>query len=473
VTTLDEVREKDWNLSIPLYVAGGRKISGGDAEEPNLLSPTVDAWLKSRGEVAETLAKILPGSTQSKLVGCLRSSDSCELIKGRAEWTRVRFGDVVANVNETARNPAEAGLERFIGLEHLEPGSLHVREWGNVADGTTFTRRCRPGQVLFGKRRAYQRKVAVAEFGAVVSGDIYVLAPKNGRLIPELLPFICLSERFFQHAVGTSAGSLSPRTNWRSLASFEVDLPLVEQQRRIAEILWAADEFESQSWHLQKQLTGFFESLASDLFCKLTLQQDSFVKLTEILARQPQSGIYKGPTYVGRGVKTVNMAELFGNEVIDQSVSMQRMDLSANEVRKYSLTPHDLLFGRRSIVLEGAGKCSMVGALDEPTAFESSILRVTVDPEKVSSRFVFEWFNSPNGSKEIRRIRSFTTIAGISGSALRGVRVPLPQGRRQAEIVQKLGEVRSAHAAIVQELTAAGRLKTVLIEALLGATNVV
>jgi type I restriction enzyme S subunit len=147
----------------------------------------------------------------------------------------------VENCNETCE-PAAAGLERFVAMEHLEPGSLHVRSWGNVADGTTFTRRCRPGQVLFGKRRAYQRKVAVAEFEAVVSGDIYVLAPKDTqRLLPELLPFLCLSERFFQHAVGTSAGSLSPRTNWSSLASFEFDLPPLDQQRRIAEILWAVD----------------------------------------------------------------------------------------------------------------------------------------------------------------------------------------------------------------------------------------
>jgi len=155
---------------------------------------------------------------------------------------RVRFGDVVENVNATERNPAECGLERFIGLEHIEPGSLHIRSWGNVSDGTTFTRRCRPGQVLFGKRRAYQRKVAISEFDAVVSGDIYVLAPKNDRLLSDLLPFLCMSERFFQHAVGTSAGSLSPRTNWSSLASFEFDLPPLDHQRRIAEILWAVDD---------------------------------------------------------------------------------------------------------------------------------------------------------------------------------------------------------------------------------------
>jgi hypothetical protein len=87
---------------------------------------------------------------------------------GRTGWTKVRFGDVAGNLNETVRDPGASGIERFIGLEHLEPGSLHVRTWGHVADGTTFTRRCRPGQVLFGKRRAYQRKVAVAEFDALV-----------------------------------------------------------------------------------------------------------------------------------------------------------------------------------------------------------------------------------------------------------------------------------------------------------------
>lgn len=185
----------------------------------------------------------------------------------RKEWKRVRFGDVVENCNETC-DPAEAGLERFVAMEHLEPGSLHVRSWGNVADGTTFTRRCRPGQVLFGKRRAYQRKVAVAEFEAVVSGDIYVLAPKDPqRLLPELLPFLCLSERFFQHAVGTSAGSLSPRTNWSSLASFEFDLPPLDQQRRIAEILWAVDEVITSAYNNIKALDDFAQSLlhAADL----------------------------------------------------------------------------------------------------------------------------------------------------------------------------------------------------------------
>jgi len=154
--------------------------------------------------------------------------------KGSAAWTRVKFGEVVRLAKESCKDPVAAGIERVIGLEHLEPGDLRVRAWADVADGTTFTTRVRPGQVLFGKRRAYQRKVAVADFDAICSGDIYVFESANpARLLPELLPFVCQTDAFFEHAVGTSAGSLSPRTNWSSLAKFEFALPSPDAQRRI------------------------------------------------------------------------------------------------------------------------------------------------------------------------------------------------------------------------------------------------
>jgi len=103
-------------------------------------------------------------------------------------WQRVKFGDVVRLNKETCKDPEAEGIERVIGLEHLEPGDLHIRSWGNVADGTKFTNRVRPGQVLFGKRRAYQRKAAVANSDAVCSGDIYVLESADPMLLlPALL----------------------------------------------------------------------------------------------------------------------------------------------------------------------------------------------------------------------------------------------------------------------------------------------
>ena len=137
-----------------------------------------------------------------------------------------RLADVVHLSSSHLADPVTAGIERFVGLEHITPENLHIRTWGLVADGTTFTSHFKPGQVLFGKRRAYQCKVAVADFEGVCSGDIYVFESKDPYvLLPELLPFICQSEGFFEYAVKTSAGSLSPRTNWSHLANYEFPLP--------------------------------------------------------------------------------------------------------------------------------------------------------------------------------------------------------------------------------------------------------
>ncbi len=158
----------------------------------------------------------------------------------KAVERRVRFGDVVRLCTDRCSDPVAAGTERYVGLEHLEPGDLRVRKWGLVAEGTTFTNRFKPGQVLFGKRRAYQRKVAVADFEGVCSGDIYVLEPADAALHPDLLPFLCQTDAFFDHAIGTSAGSLSPRTTWKSLADFEFVLPSIAEQRSLAAALSAA-----------------------------------------------------------------------------------------------------------------------------------------------------------------------------------------------------------------------------------------
>lgn len=175
--------------------------------------------------------------------------------KRTAGWTKVAFGDVVRLCTERSNDPEADGFERYIGLEHLDPGELRVRRWGDLADGVTFTNVFRPGQVLFGKRRAYQRKVAVADFSGVCSGDIYVLEPKSNDLLPELLPFICQTEAFFEHAVGTSAGSLSPRTNWESLADFEFALPSIAEQRRLVGGLTASQMAVAAVANLRDQVS--------------------------------------------------------------------------------------------------------------------------------------------------------------------------------------------------------------------------
>lgn len=138
------------------------------------------------------------------------------MTKLKSGWRMVKFGDVVKNANLVERDPKAIGIERIVGLEHLTPQNLHVRRWNSIEDDSSFTRKFVPGQTLFCKRRAYQRKVAFADFEGICSGDILTFEPKNRKvLLPELLPFICQSDAFFDHALDTSAGSLSPRTSWK------------------------------------------------------------------------------------------------------------------------------------------------------------------------------------------------------------------------------------------------------------------
>lgn len=115
--------------------------------------------------------------------------------------TPVKFGDVVREVNEHDRTPIENGLERYVGLDHIDPQSLKLKRWGSLAEDITFTKRFREGQVLFGRRRAYQRKAALADFDGICSGDILVFEAKEEYLLPELLPFLVHTDAFFEYAL--------------------------------------------------------------------------------------------------------------------------------------------------------------------------------------------------------------------------------------------------------------------------------
>ena len=165
-----------------------------------------------------------------------------DIIIDKTRWKKWRFDEVCRQVNVSSKDPKADGLHYVVGLEHIEPGNLHITKRDTLEKETTFTRKFVKGQVLFGRRRAYQRKVAYAEFDGICSGDILVFEAIEDNLIPGLLPFLIQSDGFFEKALATSAGSLSPRTKVKELADYEFLLPPKAEQKRLAELLWAADE---------------------------------------------------------------------------------------------------------------------------------------------------------------------------------------------------------------------------------------
>lgn len=384
-------------------------------------------------------------------------------------WTKVKFGEVVRLCKDRSSDPEADGIERYVGLEHLEPEDLRIRNWGLVADGTTFTSRFKPGQVLFGKRRAYQRKVAVADFEGVCSGDIYVFESADPKhLLPELLPFICQTDRFFEYAVGTSAGSLSPRTNWKSIRDYEFNLPPLETQREILTSLNKADLLLQEKFRLQKCAEKVIASLAQSVFQDMMNSlSEQLQELGEVCIKGPQSGIYKPKENYGVGIPMIHMGELFANDCINCAEGMQLVELDPNEAEKYRLTNNDLLFGRRSLVLEGAGRCVLIKNLVEEVTFESSILRVTCDIRKLSNEYAFEWFRSPQGMRFIQSIITFTTVAGVKGSDVAKLKLPIPDLNTQTAISQRISQFRTGVKAANNDYQRTLKLSSLLREKLL------
>ena len=155
----------------------------------------------------------------------------------QSQWQHVTLGDLVQEITVHERDPQGQGLERYVGLDHLDPGDSRVKRWGLISEGVTFTKVFRAGQILFGKRRVYQKKMGVPDFDGLCSGDIIVLDTKSDRLSTEFLALVVQTEAFFAHAEKTSSGSLSPRTKFRELAKFEFLLPPLEQQRELVELM--------------------------------------------------------------------------------------------------------------------------------------------------------------------------------------------------------------------------------------------
>ncbi|WP_272011453.1 restriction endonuclease subunit S [Roseovarius sp. ZX-A-9] len=372
-----------------------------------------------------------------------------QVISNKAGWTRVAFGDVVRLSKLRAKDPEAEGYERVVGLEHIEPGDLRIRRWADIADGTTFTSVFKPGQVLFGKRRAYQRKVAVADFEGVCSGDIYVLEPSSDALMPELLPFICHSDAFFDHAVGTSAGSLSPRTNWTSLASFEFLLPPLQEQARLMEAFSAGRDVLESARQLRDALDRLYDSASLAAFAKPSrtgikpsewLPQGWRVELLGDLIQQDAPicyGIVQVGDYTPDGVKTLAIHNLSGNFVDN----IHRAPVEVE--RTY----------RRSRVIQGDVVISIKGTIGEiavvPEHFSGNLSRelakLRFNDSLIDPSFFVHLYASPAFRRYTTSLIVGSTRAELSIDTLRKMQVPLPPLDHQTRLVNELNELKKRY----------------------------
>ena len=346
---------------------------------------------------------------------------------------RVAFGDLVRLSRERSADPATNGYERYVGLDHLDPGSLRIRRWGRVAEGTTFTTVFRSGQTLFGKRRAYQRKVTVADFDGVCSGDIYVLEAKDARLMPGLLPFICQTQGFFDHAIRTSAGSLSPRTNWESLATYEFALPPVDEQLRMVSLLRAI---------------ATAEDACSELLATLDTARVALVasKVGELGRLWPRKSL--GDVAEVKYGFTLDASRRGGDNHVPylRVANVVRGDFDLREIKDVGSLPGDEEYQLQSgdiLVVEGhanpteIGRAAVWSAQRPRMLHQNHLIRVRCGDGELIPEFLASVMNSSHGRAHFRSYaKSSSGLNTINSSVVKDYVIPVPSREVQAEVVE-------------------------------------
>jgi type I restriction enzyme S subunit len=372
-------------------------------------------------------------------------------------WSRVRFGDVVRQVKNKA-DPKASGLERYVAGEHMDTDDLRIRRWGIIGDdylGPAFHMRFKPGQVLYGSRRTYLRKVAVADFEGVCANTTLVLEPKDPTvLLPELLPFIMQTEAFHEHSIKQSRGSVNPYVNYSDLEWYEFALPPLEEQRDIANLLHSSYQVVETLKTLNERAEKQYLSVVLHLF-QFGLQRRDFddgenqkypahwhvmrvdecfqLQLGKMSSETSRKGDFPQPYLKNNNI-------LWGD--FDFS-NLSEMSFDLYEQDKYALKKGDLL------VCEGGEIGRAAVWMDEYPGllYQKALHRLRSISEENSPEFFMHYLRYCSLKGILKSIATGTTILHLPAERLAALRLPFPPKDEQLKLVNIL---QSATLAIIK-----------------------
>ena len=344
----------------------------------------------------------------------------------KPDWKILRFGDFVERAREQGQ-PTEEDSRSYIGLEHLDSGSLHVKRWGSDADLKGQKLRMKKGDLLFAKRNAYLRRVAISPHDGFFSAHGMVLRPTGKNILPAFLPFFLQSDLFMVRAIEISVGSLSPTINWKTLRVQEFPLPPLDEQKRIAKILWAADVAVEKYVYLQKDL-----NLCAEALIEKSLTSTDY---GEVLGDYcPSDGIKIGPfgsllhakDYQTEGIPVVMPADI--EDGVIQEDNIARIDLlKARELQNYQLRENDILFPRRGDLTKRA----IVLKHQENWICGTGTIRVRLT-EGINPRTVMWAMTSASTNRWLKRFAVGTTMLNLNASTIKRIPFHMPEGNSAA-----------------------------------------
>ncbi len=385
----------------------------------------------------------------------------------RSGWRRVKFGEIAEAIADRIDNPSQAGVEYYVGLEHLDSGSLKIRRWGTPDDVEATKLRFKPGDIIFGKRRAYQRKVAVAEFEGICSAHAMVLRAREENIVKEFLPFFMQGEEFSQRAVAISEGSLSPTIKWKTLDEQEFVLQSMDEQRCIAEILRAADEMLVKWQSVQTSLDLTLAALREQVVCASSHPRRRLGNyLIDIVPGKSVVGMNTPAASGEVGVLKVSAVGRHGF-VPDENKRLLDPDDFRSE---FQVSAGDFLITRAN-TQELVGRVCLVPEDHSNLMLSDKTLRLDTAEHVVSQVFLLEALRSREARLQIEAAASGTggAMKNISQHDIRNLLIPFPDIETQRAIACRIQEVTAAKQAVAAHLQRSEVTKKQLLQDLLAS----
>ncbi len=344
-------------------------------------------------------------------------------------WTVVRFEEIAKNIS-TREEPAETELDKYVGLEHLDPESLRITRWGVPSDVEGQKLRVKQGQIIFGKRRAYQKKVAIAPFDCICSAHAMVLEEIPGKIIPGLLPFLMQSEMFMDRAVAISEGSLSPTIKWKALAAQEFPLPPPERQRQILKVLQKVEECEDLTNLLLATVRKNKQLFQSDIMLNKDVSRVKFEKVVLSSAFGPR---YPSDRYSSSGnVGTIRTTDFSSDSRINYK-TIPLADLDLEQFSNHILENDDILITRSGTI----GQVDVFKLQSIPIIAGAFQIRFRIN-QFALPEYVREALLLPSSQEQIKKLSNGGVQKNITSKSLLGVFIPLPSIDRQMVILKTL-----------------------------------
>lgn len=338
---------------------------------------------------------------------------------------RYRFDQIAIN-SKVKKKPVEEDKHHYIGLEHLDSGNLVVSRWGTDVAPKGEKLLMKKGDVLFGKRRAYQKKVAIAPFDGIFSAHGMVLRPNEEIVDKAFFPMFISSDYFLDTAIGLSVGSLSPTINWKDLARQEFELPSMDKQRELAQVLWAMEETKVGYQQLLADTEELVKSRFVEMFGDPVTNPMKWPtkRFKDICTVGSSKRVYQSEQ-TSAGVPFLRVSDLISKiasntETCDLYISEQQF----NEFKQQGLVPNagDILVTARGTL----GQCYIIKPEDKFYFQDGMISWVHTSEAEINPVYVSYLFDSQSIRQQIDRVVSGTTVAYLSIAQLSNFDILLP-----------------------------------------------